>query len=166
VRLETASAGVAGGDDFEALVARRARRAEISRNYRKRRRQQREAVNGGGEPEPVRRRGGLALRPCRECGKDFVPNTPSGELCSDDCRAASQRRLAVARRGRGLASREAWPAEIDQLASNLARLEEAIDVERDRDRIPLLRRRLLTGTARLEAMKASVLTAEQPASPQ
>jgi hypothetical protein len=76
---------------------------------------------------------------------------------------ASQHRLAAARRERGVSSREKWPAEVDQLAGKLLRLEEAIDAERDPVRLPILRKQLTVGTSRLEAMKASVLTAEQPA---
>jgi hypothetical protein len=100
---------------------------------------------------------------CATCGRTFTARLREARFCSRDCRLESQAELAAARRALPPNPREAWPAEVDQLAGKLARIEEALDVERDRDRIPLLRRRLLATTAQLEQMKASLMAAEQPA---
>jgi hypothetical protein len=51
------------------------------------------------------------------------------------CRPA-QRRL------RGPNPRERWPSEIDELTGKLARIERAIDAERDPVRLPILRKQL------------------------
>jgi hypothetical protein len=64
------------------------------------------------------------------------------------------------RRLRGPNPRERWPSEIDELTGKLARIERAIDAERDPVRLPILRQQLAIGSAQLERLKLATMAGE------
>jgi hypothetical protein len=100
---------------------------------------------------------------CAKCGRGFIARLRSTAYCSRGCRDKAQAEKTAERLARPQNPREAWPAEVDELTSKLARIEGVIAMEHDWTRVATLRKQLAVGTAKLERLKLEIMAGEQPA---